>query len=254
MSLKPIIAYGGSKRKLLKYILPLFSEHKTYVEPFIGGGAVYFAKHPSEIEVISDLNSTLIDFYTTIRDTSYFDISDEPILDSIEAIQNRVNLPTITPTDKVIKYITLMCNGIVCGNPTKKVSRNINPMKKMKIIEKYTQRLKNTHIFNLSYQHIIEKYDSEETLFYLDPPYQNSKSWYSHNKMDYVELKNILDKIKGRFILSINDSPEIRELFKDYYIRSITVKLSGGMRPGRTFLSASGSATRDELIIWNDKH
>lgn len=66
--MKTPITYYGGKQKLLPTILPLFPSHRTYTEPFIGGGAVFWAKDRSEVEVINDINQEIINFYSVIYD------------------------------------------------------------------------------------------------------------------------------------------------------------------------------------------
>ncbi len=65
--MKPPLTYYGGKQKLAKYILPLISKHKLYCEPFFGGGVIFFAKEPYEIEVINDTNGDLINFYSVVK-------------------------------------------------------------------------------------------------------------------------------------------------------------------------------------------
>ena len=64
--LKTPISYYGGKQMMLPHILPLIPEHRTYVEPFFGGGAVFWMKPPSEYEVVNDINSRLITFYKAL--------------------------------------------------------------------------------------------------------------------------------------------------------------------------------------------
>lgn len=254
MTLKPIIAYYGSKSRLLKHILPLIPEHKVYVEPFVGGGAVYFAKPPSEVEIISDTNHQLIDFYRTIRDISDIDTFPDLSLNTVETIQQKLDTPITTPSDKIANYIIAMCNGFLSGKKSSKVLRKHNINRKMESIHKYRDRMRTTTIQNLSYQHIIEQYDSPDTFFYLDPPYVDTTVWYKNPSIDFVQLRNILDNIQGRFILSLNDSTFVREIFKDYYMMEVSLKVRGGMTPGKSFTKQpGGSAIRKELIIWNSK-
>ncbi|MGL4981932.1 MAG: DNA adenine methylase [Treponemataceae bacterium] len=61
------ISYYGGKQQLARKILSLIPEHKTYVEPFVGGGAIFFAKQPSPCEVINDTNCELINFYEMLK-------------------------------------------------------------------------------------------------------------------------------------------------------------------------------------------
>lgn len=91
------------------------------------------------------------------------------------------------------------------------------------------ERLQGVTIENASYDYVINRMDSPDTLFYLDPPYWDCEKDYGKNifgKDDFYALKEILDSLKGKFILSLNDVPEVRELFKDYNIK---IKKSAGL-------------------------
>lgn len=65
--MKTPISYYGGKQSLSSLIVGLISGHRIYCEPFFGGGAVFFAKNPSEVEVINDTNRELINFYEVVR-------------------------------------------------------------------------------------------------------------------------------------------------------------------------------------------
>src|ERR1041384_3025711 len=65
--MKPPLTYFGGKQMLAKHILALIPKHNLYCEPFFGGGAIYFAKAPSEIEVVNDSNGDLINFYRVVK-------------------------------------------------------------------------------------------------------------------------------------------------------------------------------------------
>ena len=86
-------------------------------------------------------------------------------------------------------------------------------------------RLAGTTIENLPWQEFIGRYDRPETFFYLDPPYYKAP-YYTVNLGldDYAEMAKILASIEGKFILSINDHPEIRDLFKSFKIKPVELK------------------------------
>ena len=67
IQMKTPITYYGGKQKMLKYILPMIPEHKIYVEPFFGGGAVFFAKKPVKVEFINDHDGEVINFYKVLK-------------------------------------------------------------------------------------------------------------------------------------------------------------------------------------------
>jgi DNA adenine methylase len=78
-------------------------------------------------------------------------------------------------------------------------------------------RLKGVTILNQDYKKVLKKYDGENVLFYLDPPYyKTDNKSYSNKNIDFEELLDTLKDLKGYFVLSINDDPYIRKLFKDF--------------------------------------
>jgi site-specific DNA-adenine methylase len=87
----------------------------------------------------------------------------------------------------------------------------------------YHEKLKKTTILNKDYLAVISKFDSPSTFFYLDPPYENSsKTIDAYTDIDLSNLAEVLKKIKGKFLLSINDSPNIRKLFKDFQMSKVS--------------------------------
>jgi DNA adenine methylase len=92
---------------------------------------------------------------------------------------------------------------------------------------KYKDKLSNTIILNQDYRIVLKKYDSPKTFFYLDPPYEHAKEnhLYKHLK-EFITPQEIYDSlkgIKGKFLLSYNDSPLIRKIFSEYTIKKIKV-------------------------------
>jgi len=64
--MKTPVSYYGGKQKLATKICSLIPEHTLYSEPFIGGGAIFFAKEPSPVEVLNDTNKELMNFYKVV--------------------------------------------------------------------------------------------------------------------------------------------------------------------------------------------
>lgn len=85
---------------------------------------------------------------------------------------------------------------------------------------KISQRLKNVVVENKDFENLIKVYDRPNALFYCDPPYHTTEKYYDvqFTEDDHLRLKNALDHIKGKFVLSYNDDEFIRELYKDYTI------------------------------------
>lgn len=98
-------------------------------------------------------------------------------------------------------------------------------------LEELHERLAAVQIENLDYADFIQRYDRPTTLFYIDPPYYDCENYYGKNvfsKADFENLANILFAIKGKFILSLNDTPEIRKIFKSFTFESMSTTYSAG--------------------------
>ena len=109
---------------------------------------------------------------------------------------------------------------------------------------KYNDRLKHTTILNTDYKNLIKKYDSSNTLFYLDPPYEKSDKLYTHDSVPISDVYNFIKNIKGKFVLSYNDSKEAKDLFKAYKIKRVKTRYGLGAEGGQ-------QNERTELIITN---
>jgi len=85
-------------------------------------------------------------------------------------------------------------------------------------------RLSRVYIENLPYQRLIERFDRPETFFYIDPPYYGNENDYGEgifNREDFTRLKDVLAGIQGKFMMSINDVRELRELFSHLFIEEV---------------------------------
>jgi DNA adenine methylase len=238
--MKPFFCRIGSKRDIAKRVIKLFPEHTTYVEPFVGGAAVYFQKEPSQREVINDLDSNLIDDYKLLATIKSRDFP--KTLNTIPKIQDFVDNPPNSQIAKLTYSILTRCNGFG-GIVSDKIYKNSNPFSKLKKLDVYQERMKGTKILNKDYRAVIKKYDSPDTFFYLDPPYENSEELYEEGTMDFEDMRRVLDKVKGKWLLSINNSKRIRDVFKGYNMRRIVVKAKGN--------DSMGVKNRSELLISN---
>ena len=107
-----------------------------------------------------------------------------------------------------------------------------SPFNLLRIEEELSEahlRLSTVFIENKPYQKILERYDKPETFFYLDPPYFNCENYYGKGiftKDDFTILADLLSNVSGKFILSINDVPEIREIFSTFKFQEVTTRYS----------------------------
>jgi DNA adenine methylase len=246
--MKPLFCRIGSKHLMSEDIISNFPEHLIYVEPFIGGGGVYWNKEPSSAEVINDLDTTLINDYRLIKKVSP-DTSEYPInLNTIDKLTKFIKQKNSSNEDKLIEAVIRRCNGFSGRYTTNNNLYNpTNPYIRLKNIKEYKDRIKKTVIKNEDYKKIILKYDTSDTLFYLDPPYENSADMYfkGGHVIDYEEMASILKNIKGKFVLSINGSPYIKRIFGNFKIKKIKLKTRAHKS------SVIGLKPREELLIMN---
>ena len=242
--LKPFFCRIGSKQKIRKLILKNIPKHEIYVEPFLGGGAIFWAKDKSNYEILNDKDKFLINDYKLLKKIKNYELPDPNNFLNIKSINKFIETAPNTNINLLTKKILVRCNTY--GSKGKgKIYKESNPMKKLEKLDLYKEKLKNVKLYNESYENILNKFDSKDTFFYLDPPYESSKTLYENHMIDYNQLRLLLDDLNGKWLLSINDSPNIRNIFKGYYIKQIVVNPSGNL--------AIGAEPRNELLIANYK-
>ena len=156
---------------------PSWGLKNVYVEPFVGSGAVFFRKEPSQREVINDIDKKMMNAYALIKP-----VSSDPNkykkyenLDALAGIKRFFNTVPFSKEDRLTHYITQSCNTFISGLGSGEITKDSNPYHKLANIDKYKQRMQNTTTRNTDYRTIVGQYDSKDTLFYLDPPYEDSK-------------------------------------------------------------------------------
>lgn len=240
--MKPLFCRVGNKYLIIDKLKKYIPVHKTYVEAFVGSGALLFNKEKSEIEIINDLDNILMEGYGLLKivndDKNKYDIQTGKA-----NIQKFVDTTAITNENRLLQIIYTSCNTFGCKG-FGKIFKDIPQINKIKKIMEYKDRIKDVKIYNNDYKIIINKYDNPDTFFFLDPPYEKTNTLYKNEKFDYKELADILKNIKGYFMLTLNDSDYIREIFESFIIKDIIVKTHGG---GCSF----GKNERREVIIMN---
>jgi len=187
-----------------------------------------------------------------------FQMKQYNIPQQVEAQTRYAHANHTNPTDKLLSLIMLSCSsfgGIGRRNNNKmyKPMSAGNIKRKLEHAQDNKEYLKNTRLFNTDYKGIIKKFDSPKSFFYLDPPYESSKKIYNSKKQssgdfNHEELSRVLKGIKGKFILSINNSSRIRDLFKGF--KQTRVFVRGGSHHEKKEVNTIGY-DRDELLISN---
>lgn len=231
------LAYIGGKSKLSETIIKLIPEHQMYCEVFAGAAWVFFRKEPSKYEIINDLDSDLIIFYRVLQNhLEEFLKQFKWLLSSREWWEDWKRQQTaggLTDIQRAARYYYLQRHSF--GGKVRGRTFGTAPMRRprinfLRIEEELSEiylRLTTVTIENLSWADFIKRYDRPGTFFYLDPPYWKAPV-YQHNLEldDYRSMAEILTGIKAKFILSINDRPEIRKIFEAFKIKPVTLKYS----------------------------
>lgn len=250
-----LIPYFGGKTRLAKTIISKIPEHRCYVEVFAGGAAVFFKKEPSAAEVLNDLDRDLVTLYRVVKhhpEELHKQFKYSLIARSEFEREKQVNPDTLTDIQRAARYLYLQktafggkVTGKTFGTTTTSKPR-LNILTLETTIEQAWQRLANVQVECLDYRKVISKYDRPHTFFYLDPPYWNIPG-YNHdfNAEDFVSLAEVLVQVKGKWLMSINDTPEVRDLFKGFCIDVVELKYSVARS------TKTRSEKRKELLISN---
>lgn len=252
MKVTPIIPWVGGKRRLAKKLLPLFPEHTCYVEPFCGAAALYFMKTPSKVEVINDINGDLVNLYRVLQHhLEAFIQQFKWALVSRQMFEWLRITPgeTLTDIQRAARFYYLQrqafggkVEGQTFGSATTSPPR-FNLLRIEEDLSLAHMRLSRTCIEHMDWAKCITKYDRPHTLFYCDPPYWQTEGYGVEFGFDnYVRMAELARTIEGKMIISVNDIPEMRQVFAGFQIESVGIHytLQGGGR---------GSVQQQELII-----
>jgi len=228
--MKPPLTYYGGKQKLAKHILELIPKHTLYCEPFFGGGAVFFAKEPSEIEVINDNNGDLINFYRVMKNE--FKALQKEVRATLHSREHHQAAKLVIAYPRLFNNVkrawaiwTLANEGYASrldspwGYDRKRnTSATRLSYKRAGFVPDHSVRLEKTEIENSDALYVISSRDSKNSFFYCDPPYFNThKGHYrEYSEQDFENLLKTLTSIKGKFLLSSYPSKLLKEYIKKY--------------------------------------
>ena len=249
----PIIPWMGGKRRLSKHLLPLFPEHKCYVEPFCGAAALFFMKEPAKAEIINDINGDLVNLYRVVQ--NHFE---EFVRQFKWALTSRTvfeweqmkNPETLTDIQQAARFYYLQklafggkIDGQSYGTATTSPPR-LNLLNFEQDISQAWLRLSRVNVEHLQWDKCIEKYDRKHTLFYLDPPYWKTAGYgVDFGIEQYEKMASMARSVKGKMVISINDHKDMRRIFDGLKMKTVDIKYTVGVTKSRV--------TKSELIITN---
>ena len=240
--LKTPISYYGGKQNLVSTILPLIPKHTTYIEPFVGGGAIFWSKRPSEVEIINDYNRELINFYECVQNE--FVELEKMVRISLHSRSLHADANVIYDNPHMFSKIkrawavwvlsaqsfSSMLDGSwgydkIKGTTSQKIAN-----KRDSFTEELAIRIQNVQIENTDALRIINSRDYKDAFIYCDPPYFNSDCGHydGYSKQDFENLLQSLGNAQGKFLMSSYPSEILQDYTKKnkWFTRCIEQKVS----------------------------
>lgn len=242
---RPVMRYPGAKWKIAPWIISFFPDHKVYVEPFCGTASLLFHKKPAITEVINDTNMQVVNVFRILRDP---DKSRElkRLIKYTPFSREEYELcyePTDDPIEQARRYICrasfsqrkgpLQKSGFDTRiNPDGYAGRVNYHADYVNQVDLFTGRLKNVVVECRPAEIIIEQFDREEVLFFIDPPYLNVEKRYpdAFTEDDHIKLANQLNSLKAMAILCGYRSDLYKKLYEDrgWKVHSKSAYADGG--------------------------
>ena len=249
------MSWIGGKKALRDEIISRFpTDYKRYIEVFGGGGWVLFHKAPgNDFEVYNDRNPNLANLYRCVRDHP-----DELISELTYALNSRTDFdyirkvmktPTEIPDVKRAAYFYQLIRYSYASGLDSYASQPHSMWNNFPLITNACARLQKVVIENKDFEKLIDQYDRPESFFYCDPPYFETEDYYEDvgfTKADHIRLADRLSSIEGKYLLSYNDCPEIRELYESRGARIESIS-----RLSNIAQRYEAGKQYDELIISN---
>lgn len=256
---QPVAPWLGGKRNLAKRICAIIDAVpcSTYAEPFVGMGGIFLRRSVRpRCEVINDLSRDISNLFRLLQrhyvqflEVLKFGLTTRAEFERLVA----TNPETLTDLERAARFLYLQrtaFGGKVSGRNFG-VSRdrpgrfNLSTLEPM--LEDLHTRLSGVVIECLDWQDLIRRYDGPATLFYVDPPYWGNEGDYGtgmFSRADFAVMADQMGQIEGRFLLSLNDLPEVRATFDRFHLTPVQTSYTIGK-------SNDARSARAELIISN---
>ena len=230
-SIRPAFGSPGGKKILAQTIAGMIPEHKLYVEPFAGAAAVFFAKEPSDFEVLNDSDAEIAEAFRFIQKSGEQDLAallklplerDREIFDRLKASAPESAL------EKFHRFLYL--NAFSASSTRTSFSEGSKRTLERKIgrLDRLRARLHRAKIMSKDFREAIDEHDGKGTFFYIDPPYP-SQQGPQKTELTTADLVAAVKKIKGKFILSLPDDKETREAFAGFDVQRVQVRRTMNM-------------------------
>lgn len=255
----PVAPWQGGKRCLARRITAAIEAipHTTYAEPFLGMGGVFLRRRlVPKCEIVNDRSRDVANLFRILQrhypqfiECLRFQITTRVEFDRLAATPP----DTLTDLERAARFLYLQraafggkLEGRSFGVSRDRPARfNLTALQPM--LEDLHARLAGVTVECMDWHPFMLRYDGPGTLFYIDPPYFGSEGAYGDDlfqRGDFARLAECLSTLRGRFLLSINDTPEARETFGRFQLTPVLTRysISGGK---------AAAVARPELLVTN---
>ena len=245
---RPIAPWYGGKAYLASRIIERIEAipHRCYAEPFVGMGGVFLrrARRPP-VEVVNDLNGEIPNLFRVAREhPAELERQFKWAIASRNEFRRLLAVPpeTLTDVQRAARFATLQrlrFSGVPGSTGTRfspHTKFSLRPAQMRRLIRAAHRRLQQVQIECLPWDEFIPRYDRPFTLFYIDPPYWGHEADYGKglfSRDEFARMAELLRGIEGRFILSLNDRPEVRETFAGFSFEEVTTRYSANAKATR---------------------
>lgn len=250
--MKTPISYYGGKQNLITTILPLIPEHTTYTETFVGGGAIFWAKPKSEVEIINDYNRELVNFYECVQN-EFVELekmirislhsrslhSDATVIYNNPHMFSRLKRAWAVWVLAAQSFSSMLDGSFGYDKLRGTTSQKITGKRDSFTID-LSIRMQNVQVENTDALRVISSRDNSGAFHYCDPPYFNSDCGHydGYSRDDFENLLKTLSRIEGKFLLSSYPSDVLADYTKEHgwYVKTLEQSVSvanGTGKPGK---------------------
>lgn len=246
---EPIAPWFGGKKILAKRIIERIEAipHRCYAEPFVGmGGVLLRRRKRPKSEIVNDINGDVVNLFRVAREhpdelVRQFDW----VLSSRTEFRRLLETPphVLTDVQRAARFVYIQRLSFGAQPPSKATPGQFAPTphyasrltgeRMRKLVSGAHARLVGVHVECLDWAAFIRRYDRPFTLFYIDPPYWGHETDYGRGifaREDFGRMADILRALQGRFILSLNDRPEVRETFSGFDFQEVTLRYTANAK------------------------
>jgi DNA adenine methylase len=266
MRTEGFIGWLGGKKRVAKYLTSLMPKHTYYIEIFMGSAAVFFEKNKAQFNILNDINKNLVNLYNIVKGNKeefekflyylYYSICSRD-LHHVYKKDLETRIDKLENYKRAAIYYYIILHSFNNDETVKTFPHKFEDITDGIVanIIRSREKLKNVIIENMDYVQLIKKYNqkNKDVLFFADPPYvvADDGKYYAHvfSEDDHRLLAFQMSEVdrKGNyFVITYDDVPLIRELYKNYNIMEYEYYYSSSN-------TNNSNLRKTELIITNSK-